>query len=66
MSSERHLSSDQFIRQRLVAAFCDIRHELTNRLSVDKRDTMIFSADPHVESDPLGADREVRAKLSSL
>ena len=35
------------------------------RYSLEQRETMILSGEPHVENDPLGADREVRAKLSS-
>ena len=31
--------------------------------SIDERETMILSADPHVESDPLGADRALRERL---
>ena len=31
--------------------------------SLEQRETMILSADPHMENDPLGADREVRMKL---
>jgi para-nitrobenzyl esterase len=35
------------------------------RYSLEQRETMILSGEPHIENDPLGADREVRAKLSS-
>ncbi|HTU62713.1 MAG TPA: carboxylesterase family protein, partial [Polyangiales bacterium] len=31
--------------------------------SLERRETMILSADPHVESDPLGADRKLREQL---
>ncbi|HEY3798474.1 MAG TPA: carboxylesterase family protein [Caulobacteraceae bacterium] len=33
--------------------------------SLDKRETMIFSGAPHVENDPLGADRRMRESLSA-
>jgi para-nitrobenzyl esterase len=29
-----------------------------------ERETMVFSAEPHVESDPLGADRQLRERLA--
>ncbi|MGE3691086.1 MAG: carboxylesterase/lipase family protein [Novosphingobium sp.] len=33
--------------------------------SLEKRETMIWNAPPHVENDPLGADRELRARLAA-
>jgi para-nitrobenzyl esterase len=32
--------------------------------TVERRETMIFSAEPHIESDPLGPDRQLRERLA--